>query len=79
MNQTTERFRILGDVGAAKFAGWITAHARKLGVASRITRHDAACVELILSGPPDLLDAMAVGCSLGPCEVLVSGIERVQQ
>jgi acylphosphatase len=79
LNEPSEHFRILGDVGAARFAGWITAHARKLGLTSRIMSHDGACIELVLSGPPDLLDAMAVGCSLGPREVLVSHIERVRQ
>jgi hypothetical protein len=57
----TQHFAIRGQVGAASFAPWITRHAARLG----------------LCGPPDLLDAMALGCSLGPQEVWVDQIDRL--
>ena len=72
----SERFRIHGRVGAPIFATWITRHARKLGLSGAILRHDASQLDLALSGPPDLLDAMELGCSLGPQEVWVEKIDR---
>ena len=72
----TEDFRVLGDVGAVQFRGWIMRHAGKLGLTGAVLSQSADCVEMRFSGPPDLLDAMAVGCSLGPCEVWVDRIER---
>ncbi len=73
----TEDFRVLGDVGAAQFAGWITVHAAKLGLTGGILSQSAACVEMRFSGPPDLLDALVLGCSLGPREVWVDRIDRL--
>ncbi len=69
-------FRIFGDVGAPVFALWIARHARRLGLRGMILRHDPTRLDLSVTGQPDLLDAMALGCSLGPQEVLVDRIER---
>jgi acylphosphatase len=73
----TEDFRIIGTVGAAQFPGWIVAHAAKLGLTGGILSQSDQCVEMRYCGPPDLLDALAVGCSLGPREVWVDRIDRV--
>ena len=73
---TSEHFRITGDVGAPGFAAWITRHARKLGLRGGVLTQDAGHLDLIASGPPDLLDALSLGCSLGPQEVWVDKIER---
>lgn len=77
MTFETEEFRVLGDVGAAQFPRWIVAHAAKLGLTGTIVSQSAACLEMRFSGPPDLLDALAVGCSLGPREVWVDRVERM--
>lgn len=76
--QPTEDFRILGDVGAAQFQHWIIAHATKLGLTGRIVAQSDDCIDMRYSGPPDLLDALAVGCSLGPREVWVDRIDRAR-
>lgn len=73
----TQRFAIRGQVGAASFLPWITRHAARLGLCGQILGQSETCVDLILSGPPDLLDAMALGCSLGPQEVWVDDIDRL--
>jgi acylphosphatase len=73
---TTERFTIFGDVGAAPFLPWIGRHARRLGVTSRIASATARRIELTVEGPLPLLDAMELGCSLGPIEVWVDSIRR---
>ena len=72
----TVHFRILGDVGVPHFAVWIENHGRRLGLLILITSQKQNCVEVTVSGPPELIDAMALGCSLGPIEVWVETIER---
>ena len=74
----TDHFCIVGRVGAAQFPGWIMAHAAKLGLSGGVMSQSDQCVEMRFSGPPDLLDALAVGCSLGPREVWVDRIDRRQ-
>lgn len=75
--EATQRFAIRGQVGAASFAPWITRHAARLGLGGRILGQTSSCIEVILTGPPDLLDAMAVACSLGPQEVWVDEVDRL--
>ena len=77
MDEVREHFRISGRVGSPVFAIWIARHAARLGLSGRVVAHGAEEVEVVLSGPPDLLDAMELGCSLGPREVWVDRIERV--
>lgn len=72
----SQHFRILGDVGAPVFAAWITRHAKRLGLTGAILRHQANQLDLVVTGQADLLDAMALGCSLGPQEVWVDQVER---
>ena len=74
----SQSFTVLGDVGAPIFATWIARHARRLGLRGAILRHDAGQVEMVVTGLQDLLDAMALGCSLGPQEVWVERIDRAE-
>ena len=76
MIEQCQSFAVLGDVGAPIFALWIARHARRLGLRGAILRHDAGRIEMVVTGLPDLLDAMALGCSLGPQEVWVERIDR---
>ena len=71
-----ERLRLHGQVGAPGFSGWILGHARRLGLDCAVIETGTACVTAVLTGPPDLLDAMALGCSLGPMDVWVETITR---
>ncbi len=73
----TERFAIWGQVGAAEYPVWIKRHAARLGLTGRILTQTDQRLDVVLSGPPDLLDAMALGCSLGPQEVWVDKIDRI--
>ncbi len=74
---TFEHFAIRGQVGATSFGPWITRHAERLGLYGRILGQSQSCIDVVLCGPPDLLDAMAVGCSLGPQDVWVDHIDRL--
>jgi hypothetical protein len=77
MTAATEQFAILGDVGAPVFAIWIARHAARLGLQGRVLAQTSARVDLQISGPVELLDAMALACSLGPQEVWVDRIDRL--
>ena len=74
--EQSQSFGIVGDVGAPVFATWIARHARRLGLRGAILRHDAGRLDLVITGLPDLLDAMALGCRLGTHEVWVDHIDR---
>lgn len=72
----TEQFIIAGDLAAESFLPWIERHLRRLGLRGTPQRRSEGQVELILSGPPDLIDAMELGVSLGPIDVWVETIAR---
>lgn len=72
----TERFIITGNLAATTFLPWITRHARRLGLSGEPARMQGGQVEILLHGPPDLIDAMELGVSLGPIDVWVETIER---
>ena len=76
-NLASERFLILGTVESKGFPPWIERHAHKLGLACRIEQQGPAQLEMVISGPAELLDAMEMACLLGPIQVWVDRIERV--
>ena len=67
-------YLITGDVGAPHFPGWIRHHAAKLGVTLGKLELSNLGLEIQGSGPPEMLDALAIACSLGPAGVLVDRI-----
>lgn len=71
-----ERFTIEGDLAAESFVPWIVRHMRRLGLRGIVTRRDDGRVDVTLSGPEDLIDAMELGVSLGPIDVWVEAITR---
>lgn len=75
---TPQRLIFTGDVSAPDFLDWIVHRARRLGLRGWVRTGDtaAASVEVLVAGAPDLIDAMEVGCSLGPISVLVDTVER---
>lgn len=72
----SERIVILGDLGAETFIPWIRRHARKLGLNTVFSSVGPDRIELQIEGPDALIDAMEMGCSLGPIEVWVDDIQR---
>ena len=75
--EISERFEIIGDVGAPVFAKWIVRHARRLGLNGAVLAQGPGQIDLVATGQADLLDALALGCSLGPQEVWVDRINRL--
>ncbi|MEH6728897.1 MAG: acylphosphatase [Hyphomicrobiales bacterium] len=77
MNRQTELFRFSGDVSDPGFLDWICHRANQLGLSGWV-REDVSgnCIEALASGPEELLDAMELGCSLGPITVWVETVER---
>ncbi|MFT4012250.1 MAG: acylphosphatase [Paracoccus sp. (in: a-proteobacteria)] len=71
-----EAFTITGRFAPPDFTPWIERHARRLGLSLRVTAPAPDRLTLLLDGPPDLLDAMEMGCLLGPREVWVETIDR---
>lgn len=71
-----ERFTIEGDLEAESFLPWIVRHMHRLGLHGVPVRRDNGQVEITLSGPIDLIDAMEMGVSLGPIDVWVEAIAR---
>ena len=71
------RFLIRGDVGHADFAPWILRHAARLGVEGRVVSQAPDCIEVAAQGPAELVEALAIGCSLGPQSVLVDAVEHL--
>ena len=60
----SEHFALCGQVGSAVFPVWISRHAGRLGLGLQFLGQNAARLEMIVSGPPDLLDAMALTFSI---------------
>ena len=71
-----ERMTIRGRLEPKTFVPWIQRHAAKLGLAHVIDRTSPELIELWISGLPELIDMMEMGCSLGPIDVWVETIER---
>ena len=76
-DEISERFEITGDVGAPVFVPWIVRHARRLGLRGAVLAQGRGQIDLVDTGQADLLDALALGCSLGPQEVWVDRITRL--
>ncbi len=71
-----ERFTIRGRLEADSFLPWIKGHAARLGLDGEIRHADAHRVDVDLSGPVGMIDAMEMGCLLGPIDVWVDAIDR---
>ena len=75
---SSELLTFHGNVGAEDFPSWIAHRADRLGLNGWV-KPDATgdTIEVMVSGPADLIDAMELGCSLGPISVWVESIDRV--
>ena len=67
-----------GDLAAQDAIPWFLHRGQLLSLVGWISRVDAQTITMALSGPPDLLDAMEVACSLGPGNVQVDELIRAK-
>lgn len=67
---------IQGSLADEGFLDWIDHRAQLLGLKAAITRISDAEIQVTVSGPMALIDAMEAACSLGPASVLVDRIVR---
>lgn len=65
---------LTGDVGHRDFPKWIARHARKLGLVDVATRRVASGLLVTAQGAEEMLQALALGASLGPESVLVETV-----
>ena len=75
-NLLRERMTIVGELDVDSFLPWIRRHAAKLGVTQTIAHSGHDRIDVDVSGAPELLDMMEVGCLLGPIDVWVETIDR---
>lgn len=77
MPMITEKLVIHGSLAAEDFPEWIIHRAHRLGLRGGIVRISDQTIEILVVGPSDLVDAMEVGCSLGPISIQVEHIDRM--
>jgi len=73
-SECTATITLYGDVFASDFPDWILRHAKKLGLQGVVTPLNN-CLQVTAIGPDIMLEALALGCSLGPASVMVEKME----
>ncbi|QDY71067.1 acylphosphatase [Qingshengfaniella alkalisoli] len=71
-----EVLRIMGDL-RGPVEEWILHRADKLSLDGEVLHVSDSRITIRVDGPEELLEAMALACSLGPSEALVERVERV--
>jgi len=66
--------QVFGRVTAPDFPDWITRHARKLGLRRIRTSLHADYLDVGAIGQDEMLNALALACSLGPQSALVDRV-----
>lgn len=70
-DKMSARIVLTGRVHSADFPRWIARHAHKLGLDEVRTRQVPSGLEVTAEGAEEMLQALALGVSLGPESVLV--------
>ena len=70
-----ELLRFRGTLDTDDFCAWVQHRALKLGLSGSASVEGAAVIADV-TGPPELIDAMALCCSLGPASSWVEDVER---
>jgi len=66
---------VFGNVDAPDFPAWILRHASKLGLCDVQTKLRDGYLSISAFGHEEMLNALALGCSLGPASIDVDRIE----
>ena len=67
---------IRGRLSSAAFLPWVERHSRRLGLTCTVVRAGAQEAVFRVGGQADLIDALEVGCLLGPIDAWVDTITR---
>lgn len=70
----TRSLLVTGDVAAPHFPGWVRAYAAKLGIAVERLDLSNRGLEIVGRGAPEMIESLAIACSLGPAGVLVDEV-----
>lgn len=71
-----QRLILTGDLGHASFLPWVARHSARLGLNCQPLDTGPERAEFEVAGQAELIDALEVGCLLGPFDVWVEAIER---
>lgn len=72
-------FHLEGQLAAPGFADWVRDRAVRLDLTGWVRSDGPSAMTIVVAGPPALVDALEMACSLGPMDVLVERIERSAQ
>lgn len=70
------RLIIRGRVQGVGFRAWTVGQARRLGLLGWVRNCPDGSVEVLASGPADILDRLATLCHAGPRLARVTAVER---
>ncbi len=70
----TARMQVTGDIAAPSFVPWIARHAGRLGLRNCAIARKGPHLSIKATGAPEMLEALALACTLGPAEVMVDDV-----
>jgi len=70
----TRSFVVTGDVAAPHFPGWVRTYAAKLGLSVERLDLSNRGLEIESRGAPEMIESLAIACSLGPAGVMVDEV-----
>lgn len=68
--------RLEGKLGSNTFGAWICHRAALLDLKGWVSAEGPEAMCIVVAGPPALIDAMEMACSLGPMDVTVKNVAR---
>jgi acylphosphatase len=66
-----------GVFDPARFVEFVQHRARRLDLVATLIAISQACISVVVTGQPDLIEAFEMACSLGPRSCLVLDVSRV--
>lgn len=66
--------RLDGQLRSPNFIDWICHRAELLNLTGWVTAESTTAISIVVAGPPALIEAMEMACSLGPMDVQVDRI-----
>ena len=67
----TAKIMLQGQFCQSSFLPWIERYAHKLGVQIISFQFDRGDLEMLVLGPDEMVEALALGCSLGPKDAFI--------